>query len=127
MPPVLAWETLFVAEISKVRDLDTRMAERRQASTMVRDLARQERDRTDFEKPFLSPLGWMIAVILNIALVLAVGLGAVLAQPLMACREQSARGFFAGDSFQACAGRGISASFHDLDRRIRRLVLRSGQ
>jgi hypothetical protein len=127
MRPVLAWETLFVAEISKFRDLDTRMAERRQASAKVRDLARQDRGRTDFEKPFLSPLGWMIAVILNFALVLVVGLGTVLVPPLMACREQSARGFFAGDSFQACAGRGISASFQDFDRRIRRLVLRSGQ
>ena len=127
MRAVLAWETLFVAEISKVRDLDTRMAERRQASAKVRDLTRPDRGRTEFEKPFLSPLGWLIAVILNIALVLVVGLGTVLVPPLMACREQSARGFFAGDSFTACAGRGISASFQDFDRRIRRLVLRSGQ
>ena len=41
------------------------------------------------------------------------GLGTVLVPPLMACREQSARGFFAGDSFQACAGRGISAGPRD--------------
>ncbi|MCI9878911.1 MULTISPECIES: hypothetical protein [Methylobacterium] len=116
-----------MAEISKFRDLDTRMAERRHAGVKVRDLTRPDRGRTDFEKPFLSPLGWLIAVILNIALVLIIALGAVLVPPLMTCREQSARGFFAGDTFQACAGRGISARFQDLDGRIRKLVLRSGQ
>lgn len=116
-----------MAEISKFRDLDTRMAERRRATGSVRDLTRPDRGRTDFEKPFLSPLGWLIAVILNIALVLAIGLGAVLVPPLMSCREQSARGFFAGDSFQGCVGRGISVRFQDLDGRLRRMILHSGQ
>ena len=109
----------FVAEISKFRDLDTRMAERRQASAKVRDLARRT-GQDGFREalpvtPRLADRGHPE---------LRPGAGRRprhrLVPPLMACREQSARGFFAGDSFQACAGRGISASFQDFDRRIRR-------
>ena len=116
-----------MADISKLRDLDTRMAERRGAGTAVRDLAKPNQGSTDFEKPFSSPLGWLGAVLLNIALVVAVGLATVLVPPLMACREQSARGFYAGDTFGACASRGISARFQDFDGRIRKMILNSGQ
>jgi hypothetical protein len=116
-----------VADTSDIRDLDTRMAERRARGVPVRDLSQSRQGVSDSEKPFLSPLGWLIAVALNIALVLVVALGVVLVPPLLECRTQSARGFFVGDDFQACAMRGISARFQALDGRIRRLILRSGQ
>ncbi|KQP88389.1 hypothetical protein ASF57_09450 [Methylobacterium sp. Leaf117] len=120
-------EGLSVTEILKVRDLDTRMAERRRGSAAVRDLRRPDEDTGASDNPFLSPLGWLGAVLLNMALVLLVGLSAVLVPPLLACREQGARGFFAGDTFQTCAVRGIGARFRDLDGRLRRVILHSGQ
>ncbi|MCJ2036667.1 hypothetical protein [Methylobacterium sp. J-068] len=116
-----------MAEASKVRDLDMRMAERRARGGAVRDLSSDSRNTDPAERPFLSPLGWLVAVALNIALVLLIGLSVVLVPPLFACREQSVRGFFAGDSFQACASQGIQARFRALDGRLRSVVLRSGQ
>lgn len=104
-----------------------RLAERRAQGGAIRDLSQNNGKESDAEKPFLSPLGWLMAVVLNIAAVLIIGLSIVLVPPLLTCQEQNVRGFFAGDSFQTCASRGISARFQDLERRIRRLVLRSGQ
>lgn len=120
-------EISFVADISKFRDLDTRMAERRGAGTAARDLARPNQVGTDFENPFSSPLGWLGAVLLNLILVLAIGLATVLVPPVMACSEQNARGFYAGDSFGACASRAITARFQDFDGRIRKMILNSGE
>jgi hypothetical protein len=119
---------LWVAGTSKIRDLDTRMAERRSRGGAVRDLRPgSQREPSASKKPFLSPLGWLGALAVNIAVVALIGLGFVLLPPVLDCREQSARGFFAGDAFTACVGRGFSARSEELDGRLRRMILRSGQ
>lgn len=119
-----------MAETSNLRNLDSQRAERRAQGAMIREFGSHARDALGAarsETPFLSPTGWLIAVLLNIALVVLIGLSVVLVPPVMACREQSLRGFFAGDSFQACAKRGVADGLRDLEGRVRRVILRSGQ
>ncbi|NEU12277.1 hypothetical protein G3T14_09040 [Methylobacterium sp. BTF04] len=116
-----------MADISKTRDLDAMMAERRSRPGLVRDLTDGPSAKAKDGRVFLSPLGWLVAVFCQIGLVVAIVLGALAIPPIWSCRDHDQRGFFAGDTFTACATQGIGARMTQFDQSVRRLILGSGR
>lgn len=113
---------------SELRDLETRMAERRLRGARIWSQApRRPWEALTPEQPFRSPLRWLAALLLSTALIFGVAAAVVLVPPGLDCRAQSERGFFAGDSISACYARGVATRFAELDGRLRRIILRSGQ
>lgn len=116
-----------MADISKPRDLDAMMAERRIRSSPVRDLTDGIRREAQNERVFMTPAGWLVAVGCQVALVIAVVIGFLAFPSLLACHDREQRGFFVGDTFTSCATRGISARMGQFDQQIRQLILGSGR
>lgn len=116
-----------MADLTKPRDLDAMLADRRSRPAVVRDLTDGLVRRPAKARIFLSPLRWLLTIAGQIAIVAIVVLAILAMPPAVACFDRAQRGFFAGDTFGMCATQGISARMGQFEQKVRRLILGSGQ
>lgn len=96
-----------MADLTKPRNLDAMLAGRRGRPGLVRDLTDGRALRQGEARIFPSPLRWLLVIGAQLALVAMVVLGILAMPPAIACFDRAQRGFFAGDTFGACAARGL--------------------
>ncbi|KQP24184.1 hypothetical protein ASG60_06500 [Methylobacterium sp. Leaf469] len=79
-------------------------------------------------EPKRGGIGWKFGLAVDLALLSLPIPAVIVVPPLLECRHRSVHvGFFAGDSFEACARRRIAARWNHLDARIKMIVRNSGQ
>lgn len=116
-----------MADQTKSLDLDARLAERRGRAGLVRDLTDGVQGRPRGERVFLSPLRWLLAIGMQLAVVAGVVLAILAVPPLLACHERGQGGFYAGETFGTCAAQGLSLRTGEFEQRIRKLIRGSGR
>ena len=116
-----------MADLTKAHDLDAMLAERRGRPSLVRDLTDGLDRQVTTARVFRSPLRGLVVIAAQIALVAIVVLAILAMPPAIACFDRAQRGFFAGDTFGACAAQGLSVRMGQFEQKVRRLILGSGQ
>ncbi|MCJ2083251.1 hypothetical protein [Methylobacterium sp. J-090] len=80
------------------------------------------------KEPRRGGIGWKIGLVVDVALLCLPIPAVIVIPPLLECRHTAIHvGFFAGDSFEACARRRIVARWNHLDSRMKMIVRNSGQ
>lgn len=109
------------------QNVEDMLAARRQRGSNVRDLTDARTRSADPSTPLPGPGKWLLRIIVHMAILAAIGLAILFAPPLLACREQAAIGFFAGDSYSRCTSGAVAARMTALDQWLRMTILGSGR
>jgi hypothetical protein len=75
-----------------------------------------------------SRIGWKLGLMIDLALLSLPVPAVIVLPPLLECRQTEVNvGFFAGDSFEACAQRRIVARWNHLDSQLKMIIRGSGR
>jgi hypothetical protein len=118
-----------MARASQKVDLGRLSGTGRSARPLVRDLSTATggvAPTVSRWRAFGGGRAWLMAVLLNTALFLAVAFSVVLGPPLFECRQRAEAGFFMGDTFSKCVGEGMWQRLERLENHLSMLVRGSG-
>ncbi|WP_238245158.1 hypothetical protein [Methylobacterium iners] len=106
----------------KDHSVEDMLAVRRQRGLAVRDLTDAPAQRADEPSVAVpSPGGWLRRLLLQFAIVIAVGLALLVMPSLYSCREW-ATGMLTSNSYARCVGQSTAVTIASLDQQVQTLA-----